>query len=245
MPAQAVILAGGSGTRLWPLVSDVPKPMAPVDGHPFMEYLIHQLVTAGIAEVVVCAGYMAETLQAHFGDGRQWGVRLTYSIEPQALGTGGALKLAEPLLVGDRWLVMNGDSLFDISLADLAAAHFRFGGPITLALSRAGDPGRYGGVTHDLDGSISAFVEKGDATTGMSAPDCINAGLYMIDRTTLAQIPADRPVSLEREVLPSFIGRGLSGALFEAAYFVDIGVPDDYRRAQLEREVFRRLRSPA
>lgn len=235
-PTQALILAGGAGTRLRSVVNDIPKPMAPIDGRPFLEYLVAQVAVAGVPEVVLLVGYRAEAIERHFGDGAGFGVRVRYSREREALGTGGALKLAEGLLVGDRWLVLNGDSLFDISLAELVARHIDRPAPATLALARVADPTRYGSVTLAADGSVTAFAEKSDAT----APNRINGGLYIIERSLVHRIPADRPVSFEREVLPQLVGQGLRGEPFDG-YFVDIGVPADYVRAQLDAAVFDRL----
>ena len=220
----------------------MPKPMAPVDGRPFLEYLLFQLRAAGIPSAVLCVGYRADVIREHFGDGAPWGIELAYSVESEPMGTGGALKLAGPLLDTDALVLMNGDSLFDIPLAQLIAAHIEppTRAPATLALAQVADGNRFGGVSVDADGQVAAFVEKPDAPPDTSAPQCINGGLYMIERTTLDLIPADRPVSFEREVLPLLVGRGLRGMAFDA-YFVDIGVPEDYLRAQHETDVFRRL----
>jgi NDP-sugar pyrophosphorylase family protein len=230
---QAIILAGGLGTRLRPLVSDIPKPMAEVAGRPFMEYLLLQLRRAGVTRVVICAGFKAEPLNAYFGDGSRWGAALEYSIEPEPLGTAGALKLAEPLLSGDRWLVMNGDSFLDISLAGLAEAHRRTPAPATIALARVADVQRYGSVNCAEDGSLTRFVEKGHST----GPGLVNGGIYVIERRTLELIPDRGATSLERDVLPQLVGRGLRGVQSDA-FFIDIGVPEDFLRAQQLGDLF-------
>ncbi len=235
---QAVILAGGLGTRLQSVVKGKPKPMAEVGGRPFLEYLIGQLRRDGFTDVLICAGFLAGELERHFGNGQAWGVNVGYSVETEARGTGGALKLAEPMLSGDRSLVMNGDSLFDISLHDLADAHAQRPAPATLALARVADGQRYGGVTCAPDGRITAFVEKPDA----AAPGLINAGVYIIERAVLDLIPADRPASLERDVLAKLAPEELRGVVFDG-YFVDIGTPEDYLRAERELDAFRDLAS--
>ena len=143
---HAIILAGGLGTRLRPALADVPKPMALVHGRPFLEYLLLQLRRAGYSQVVLCVGYRAEAIEAHFGDGHTLGMELCYSLEPEPLGTGGALKLAEGLLVGDSWLVLNGDSFFGIGLSELIDAHRASAAVATLALRREPEAGRYGSV---------------------------------------------------------------------------------------------------
>jgi len=235
-PRQALILAGGAGTRLRSVVSEMPKPMAPVADRPFLEYVVAQVVAAGVPEIVLLVGYLAQSIERHFGAGERFGAHITYSCDIEPLGTGGALKHAEPLLEGDRWLVLNGDSLFDISLAELVARHLRHPAPATLAVARVADQTRYGSVTLAADGRVTAFAEK----SGQTTPNHINGGLYMIERSALQRIPVDRPVSFEREVLPGLVGHGLRGEPFDG-YFVDIGVPADYAKAQLDRAVFDRL----
>ncbi len=224
---QAIILAGGLGTRLRPSVSNVPKSMAAVGGRPFLEHLLGQLQRAGFDSVVICAGYRADQLTDHLVDGTQFGLAIEVSTEEQPLGTAGALKLAEPLLRGDRWLLMNGDSYFDIPLDELVDRHEAAKARATIALVRVDDADRYGAVSLADDGAVTAFVEKG-TTSGAAS---INAGLYVIERDLLALIPAGAAVSLERDILPALIGRGLHGAEFEG-FFIDIGVPADYERAQ-------------
>jgi NDP-sugar pyrophosphorylase family protein len=224
---QAIILAGGLGTRLRGTVDGVPKSMAPVAGRPFLEFLLLQLRRSGFAGAVVCAGYRAGQLRAEFGDGSRWGIELAYSVEPEPLGTAGAIRLARPLLRGRRWLLMNGDSFFGISLAELVAADRHARATATIALASVDDARRYGRVECAPDGVVTRFVEKSDA----DGAGLVNAGIYVLGAAVLAAIPAGRPVSLEREVLPGFVGHGLHGVPFDAP-FIDIGAPDDYRRAQ-------------
>ena len=233
---QAIILAGGAGTRLRPLVSEVPKPLASVCGRPFVEYLIAQVAAAGVRKVTLLTGYMADALRANLG-GESHGVALEYSVESEPLGTGGALKNAEPLLEGDAWLMLNGDSLFDISLVELVANRST-DSPVTIALAEVSDTRRYGSVTADDDGSVIAFVEKSES----AGNGWINAGVYVVSRSVLGSVANGRPVSFEREILPALIGRGLRAQRF-GGFFIDIGIPDDYLRAQRECDVFDRLAS--
>jgi NDP-sugar pyrophosphorylase family protein len=232
------VLAGGAGTRLRPVISDLPKPLAMVCGRPFIEYLICQVAAAGITRATLLTGYMSELLRETIGD-MSHGVELEYSAESEPRGTGGALKLAEPLLAGDAWLLLNGDSLLDVSLNELVERHVA-GSFATLALTRVEDARRYGGVTTADDGGVTAFREKSDATEAYGA--WVNAGVYVLERAVLKLIDSDRPVSFESEVLPALIGRGLRAERLDG-YFIDIGIPDDYRRAQQECSVFERLAS--
>jgi D-glycero-alpha-D-manno-heptose 1-phosphate guanylyltransferase len=233
---HAIILAGGLGTRLRSVVSDVPKSLADVSGRPFIEYLFAQLGRDGFTEAVVCAGYMSDAIEAWLATAAGHGINAAVSLETEPLGTAGAVKNAEPYLVGDRWLLMNGDSFFDISLGTLVAAHESNPALVTIALARVEDGQRYGRVTCDADGVVLGFEEK----TSIPGGGLINSGLYIIERPLLAQIPADRPASLERDVLPA-LGRGEVRAVELDGYFVDIGVPDDYARAQRDAEVLEKL----
>jgi NDP-sugar pyrophosphorylase family protein len=236
MLEQAVILAGGAGTRLRPLVSDVPKPLAAIAGRPFIEYLLMQVRAHDIRQVVVCAGYRAEALMAHLGDGRRWDIEVVFSVEETPLGTGGALSRALPHISGDRCLVMNGDSFFDIPIGELYTAHVQAGSAITIALARAERSSRFGSVAIDPNGNVTEFLEK----SSVPGPALINAGLYIIERRELASIPAGKPVSLEREIMPAMIGHGLRGVVFDA-YFVDIGVPEDFIKAQQHTATWKRI----
>ena len=219
------MLVGGLGTRLRPAVGSTPKPMATVAGRPFLEYLLLQLRRDGFRDVVMLAGYGAEALRRYFREGREWGVSITYSSEPEPLGTGGALRHALPILEGQRFLVMNGDSFFDISLLDLTAAHRSDGitAAATLALARSGETERFGSVEVDAAERVTAFREK----IASRGEGLINAGLYVLERTTIEDIPAGRAVSLEREIFPDLVGRGLYGTELHGA-FIDIGIPEAY-----------------
>jgi NDP-sugar pyrophosphorylase family protein len=224
---QAVILAGGLGTRLRAALPDLPKTLAPVAGRAFVEYLLLQLRKHHVPEVILSVGYRADLIEEHVGDGRRWGVRARYAREAEPLGTGGALKRAEALLEGSTFLVMNGDSFFDIPLGELAAAHRTATALGTLALvDRPDADGRYGAVETDEAGRVVRFREKGSLGPGHG----FNGGIYVLEPELLAGIPEGRPVSLEREVFPGLGGR-LRGRPYDG-YFVDIGVPEDYEQVQ-------------
>lgn len=222
---QAVILVGGLGTRLGTLVADRNKPMAQVAGRPFLEYLLIQLRNYQVREVVLCVGYRGECIHQHFGSGAAWGLRLHYSWEQELRGTGGALKLAQNLIRGEDFLVLNGDSFFAMNLERLIAYHRDRKALATIALADVSDARRYGRVDLDADGAIRRFREKDDQPA--PTPGRINSGIYMFRRDLLDLIPAGRTVSLEHEVFPGLIGKGFYG-LPLPGYFVDIGVPADY-----------------
>ncbi len=224
---QALILAGGAGTRLRPVLEQLNKPMAPVAGRPFLEYLLLQLKKHEIDEVTLCVGYKANLIQSYFGTGDRWGMQVSYSYETDFLGTAGALKLAEDLIHEEVFFVMNGDSLFDIELRKLMHYHRNMKATATLALAHVDDTQRYGVVGMNESGRIVSFIEKREGkTVGL-----INSGVYVFAREVLNFIPGGQPVSLEQDILPGLIGRDLYGLPLKG-YFVDIGVPADYMRLQ-------------
>ncbi len=221
----AVILAGGLGTRLRSVVSHRPKVLAETCGRPFLSCLLDQLMTAGVAEVVLCTGYLGEQVEAAFGNSYR-DLRLIYSRESAPLGTGGALRDALPRVVCDPVLVMNGDSFFQVDLPALRAYHQARAARATLALARVPDTQRYGRVTLAEDGRVLAFEEKGR----QGGPGWINAGIYLVGRELLASIPSPGAVSLERQCFPAWIGDGLYGYPGPGR-FLDIGTPESYAAA--------------
>jgi len=232
----AVILCGGLGTRLRPVVPDRPKGLALVGGRPFLEYLFGWLRGAGIHDLILCTGYASEAIREHFGTGGPCGLSLRYSEEAVPLGTGGALRGAEHLISKGTFLVLNGDSIVDVDLERLLIDHLRRKSAATMTLALAPQPERYGQVSIGEQQEVLAFAEKEAA--GASGPArasrYINGGVYAFQREALALIPPAPPaVSLERSVLPRLIGNGLRGFRSEG-YFIDIGVPEDFRRAQEE-----------
>jgi NDP-sugar pyrophosphorylase family protein len=208
------------------VLADRPKPLAPVGGRPFIVRLLEQVARAGWSQAVLCTGHMAEAVEEALGEA-QAGLPLVYSREPEPLGTGGALRLALPLLESDPVLVLNGDSWAEVDLAVLADEHRRRGAPATLALVEVADAARFGRVRLGADGAVERFEEKAAA----HLPGLINAGIYLLSRRLIEAIPAGRPVSLEREVFPSLVGRGLSGVVFPGR-FIDIGTPESLAEAE-------------
>lgn len=225
---QALILAGGEGTRLRPLTSTIPKPVVPLVDRPFISYMIEWLRGHGVDDVILGCGFMADQVRDVLGDGSGLGVRLRYLEEPKPLGTGGALKFAEELL-DERFFMLNGDVLTDMDLTAQLKAHERTGARATLALIPVDDPSAYGLVRLASDGSVTEFVEKPGPEELDS--DLINAGAYILERDVLAGMPpAGTNVSIEREVFPALVGAGLYGYQ-TSGYWLDIGTPDRYLKA--------------
>lgn len=222
---EAIVLAGGFGTRLRTLVSDVPKPLAPVAGRPFLAWVLDFLATQGLRRVVLATGYMADKVQASVGESWQ-GMSIAYSVESEPLGTGGALKLAAARINGSAVHVLNGDTFLRYSLTALEATATAMGTPIAVALAEVPDVARYGSVaTHS--GRITAFREKGQQGAGW-----INAGSYFLSHQALQALPREVVFSLETEVLLPQAATGGLAALTDTRDFIDIGVPEDFVRAQ-------------
>jgi mannose-1-phosphate guanylyltransferase len=224
---QALLLAGGEGTRLRPLTLTTPKPVMPLAGRPFLSFMLNWAHSHGVDEAILSCGFMSDAVKLVLGDIYD-GMRLRYVVEDEPLGTAGPVRLAyDEGILEERLLVLNGDVLTDIDLTAELEQHERTGARATLALSEVEDTSSYGVVPTREDGAVEAFIEKG----GGDAPtNRINAGAYVIERDVVERIPAGRAVSFELEVFPSLVGDGLFG--YDAAgYWIDIGTPERYLEA--------------
>jgi NDP-sugar pyrophosphorylase family protein len=225
----ALILAGGLGTRLRSAVADRPKPLAPVAGQPFLSYLLEQLECAGLKRAILCTGHMGEQIEQAFG--QQFGkLQLLYSHETTPLGTGGALANAVASLDDAHFLALNGDSYCRFDLPSFQRFHQNRRAAATLLLTAVPDPARFGLVQRDPDGASVQFKEKSNVRP--TGPMTINAGVYLLDRRFLQGIPPDQPVSLEKDIFPQWIGRGLFGHR-TVGPFIDIGTPEAYAEARI------------
>lgn len=228
---KAVILAGGKGTRLRCVVKDVPKPMAPVNGRPFLEFLISRLVVQGFDKIVLSVGYLSEKIIDHFGDGSNFNASISYCVENVPLGTGGAIR--EVLLLADDEdiLVMNGDTFAAVDIKKLVSFHKNLKTKMTMAVIPRDDAARYGSVHLSSNGLVTAFTEKDLTGSGL-----INSGVYVINKALLASIPSGF-ISLESNVLPVLAIDGQLAAHIQDVPFIDIGVPvayDDFCRNSLK-----------
>lgn len=226
MPAdELILLVGGQGTRLRRVVPDLPKPLAPVAGRPFIAWLLDRYALVGIRRVVLAAGYRAQQIRDVVGE--QWaGMDILYSVENMPLGTGGAIRLAARLCQSDSVHVANGDTWLDYSPAALEEVTRDLDADAGLALAHVEDVGRYGRVD-TRDRRVVRFAEKGDTGPGM-----INAGCYFLRAAAVAALPEQGSCSFERELLESWSGSGRLAAFTRTAGFIDIGVPEDYAAAQ-------------
>jgi len=224
--AEAVILAGGRGTRLRSVVSDRPKVLAAVNGRPFLTYLLDQVAAAGILNVILCVGYRGDQVQAAFGQ-QYAGMHLIYSQETTPLGTGGALCLACPLITSNTFIAMNGDSFCNVNLKDLWEWHHTREAKATIVLTHQPDSTRYGRVSLSPEGIIMSFEEKGIATRA----GWMNAGIYVFNSEMMRTVHGvTHAVSLERQIIPGWVGQRLYGYQSHGR-FLDIGTPESYAQA--------------
>jgi D-glycero-alpha-D-manno-heptose 1-phosphate guanylyltransferase len=221
---KVLILAGGLGTRLRSVINDVPKPLAPINDIPYIAYILRALYQKGLTEVILSVGYKSQ----HFTDfillhkQQLPGMKLNLLVEPQPLGTGGALRYCYDKYPDDSYLIFNGDSFCDFSLEKILLIGKQQGSALVVA--EVPDVGRYGEVTVFDDGKVKAFHEKNDS--GQSG--LINAGIYYIPSHIVAECAAQKHFSLEHEIMPKLLELGLYAIKAEGE-FIDIGVPEDYQ----------------
>jgi NDP-sugar pyrophosphorylase family protein len=232
---KAVILAGGEGTRLRPLTLSVPKPVVPVVDRPFLRHQLDLLATVGVHEVVFSIAYQPERLRSVFGDGGLLGKRIHYAVEDTPLGTGGAVKNAERYL-DDVTVVFNGDVLTDVDLPRVVDEHRASGAVATLVLTPVPNPAAYGLVETDARGRVGKFLEKPEPS--QITTDTINAGIYVLQTSSLALMPPGVNHSIERAFFPELLRRGdLVRAHVHRGYWIDIGTPEKY--LQVHRDILR------
>jgi D-glycero-alpha-D-manno-heptose 1-phosphate guanylyltransferase len=231
---QAIILAGGLGTRLRTVVPDLPKPMAPVAGRPFLGWVLDALADAGFSRTVLAVGYRHEAIRDYLGTAWR-GLDLAYSVEDSPLGTGGAMRLALDQVGESPVFVLNGDTYVDLDYSAMRTAHLREGASLTVAVAHVPDVSRYGSLQIE-DGRICGFLEKGLQGSGY-----INAGVYLMATELLAHTALGASLSFEQDVLVPGVATLRPLAFQTEGLFIDIGVPEDYERAQgLFGELFRR-----
>lgn len=225
MLKEAIILAGGQGTRLKSVISDIPKPMAPIKNEPFLSYLLRQCAQNGIIHVILSVGYKHEIIQAHYANQYQ-GMKITYAIESEQLGTGGGIQYALSFCETNDVVILNGDSYFDINFSVFTALHRSKKSKFTMALKPMNNFDRYGSVAQE-DGRVKAFNEKEFCKSGL-----INTGIYCISKEDFLAIGFNRKFSFEQAFLSQYVNQWDFLAHVEDAFFIDIGIPADYETAQ-------------
>ncbi|MEW5828111.1 MAG: sugar phosphate nucleotidyltransferase [Chloroflexota bacterium] len=228
---KAVVLAGGKGTRLAPYTQILPKPLMPIGDMPILEILVRQMKRAGIQDIVVTVGHLAELLRSYFKDGSQFGVNISYSLEDQPLGTAGPLSLLDGL--GETFLVTNGDVLTTLPLAELIAYHRRSGAAATIAMHARKVRIDYGVIQFDGGHEVTGYIEK------PSYDYSVSMGIYVFDARVLPHIPYNQYLDFPDLVL-KLIGGGerVIGYPF-SGYWQDLGRPDDYAQANQEFETMK------
>jgi D-glycero-alpha-D-manno-heptose 1-phosphate guanylyltransferase len=223
---EAIILAGGFGTRLRQIVPDLPKPMAPIRGRPFLEILLSSLATRGFSRIILSLGFMAEKIIEHFGQEFS-GIQLVYVIEDTPLGTGGAVRLAMEQGLENHIFVFNGDTYLDLEVTDIEQ-HWQHQRSAIIVGREVADTARYGRLLVD-NGKIRGFAEKGLAGRGL-----INAGCYVLNNGQLNDFPLYTAFSLETDYFAKIVKDCPLDLFITAGDFIDIGIPADYARAQIE-----------
>lgn len=230
----AIILAGGYGSRLRSVVSDVPKPMAPINNQPFLNYQLRFLKKNGIKNVIFSVGHLAEKIIEFYGNSFD-GLTIKYAHEKETLGTGGGIRLAMQSTGEAEILVLNGDSLFDFDIQKFYDQHFQSQADFSLALRKVKNAGRYGNIEINGEHKIFSFKEKNkDTKEGL-----INAGVYILNKNLyVSQTPEQSKFSIERDFFEKQLEHfNIRGFEFEG-YFIDIGIPEDYEKAQHDFKAF-------
>lgn len=224
---EAIVLAGGMGTRLRSVIRDIPKPMAPIGERPFLSFLLDELQAQGIDRVILSTGYKHETVEDYYGKAYK-GMELVYSVEETPLGTGGAIKKALQQVESPHVLILNGDTMFRVDLQAMRKFHLEHDADLSLALKHMKDSQRYGVVETD-NKRVVHFQEKTESKAG-----AINGGVYMLRKQALLNRQLPEKFSFEKEFMEAHY-RELKVMAFESeGYFIDIGIPEDYTKAQTE-----------
>ncbi len=233
MIKEVIILAGGFGTRLAKTVPGIPKSLAPVNGRPFLEYVLDYLELYGVKKVILATGHLHDAIESHFGNKYKY-IHLAYSREEEPLGTGGAILQAMQQVEGKMAIVMNGDTMFRVNLGKLYDFQLIKDSCLTMVVREVKDASRYGTVEFDETGRITAFKEKGTNI----GPAFINGGVYAIRKDFLFSFDLPRKFSIERDFFEKVY---LSHPIYAHRcyqYFLDIGIPEDYERAQTDFRTF-------
>jgi NDP-sugar pyrophosphorylase family protein len=227
---KAVIIAGGLGTRLRPLTNTTPKPIVPVVNRPFVVHQIELLARHGVDEIILNLHYLSAEIKKVLGDGREWGIKLHYSIEEHPLGTAGAVKNAEEFFGDELLVIFNGDVLTDFDISKIAAYHQEKRALVTLTLTEVEDPTAFGLILTDKDGRVTKFIEK--PSWEMVTTHNINAALYIVDPVIFRQVPKGQSYSFERELYPALLEQGAAIYGYPSKdYWIDIGNPLKYKEA--------------
>lgn len=224
---DVAVLAGGLGTRLRSVLPDRPKVLAPINGRPYLDFLLDWLAGFGVRRVVLCLGYRADIVQAHLRAAPRHDMTVEFVVEPEPAGTAGALRYARDALQSDPVMVVNGDSFIDGDLCAFLTDHVSAGAVASILCASVADASRYGRIELNADGMVQQFAEKDPSA---APPGLINAGVYLFGRSILEEIADSGAASLEREIFPHLLMRGIRGQTTDGA-FLDIGTPESLSAA--------------
>ena len=231
---DVIVLCGGFGTRLSSVLKDLPKPMAPVSGKPFLYYILKKLEAEGFRRFILSTGYLGDKISARFGE-KSGEADIVYAREKEPLGTGGGIRYAMQYCSSGEVLVMNGDTFFDIPLNTFVEMHRREKADVSIALKKVDDCSRYGFVETDDKGRITAFREKKEGKK-----DCfINGGIYTVNRKTFMDLPLGEKFSMEKDFFQKYVNSLIFKGFPFDNYFIDIGIPEDYEKAQSDFKGFK------
>lgn len=230
---KAIIMAGGEGTRLRPVLKNLPKPMAPLLGVPIIERIVELLKYNNIRDIRITLRYMPEAIISHFGDGSDFGVRISYTVEDEALGTAGGVRACDDFYTNRDFLVISGDAACDFDLKALFECHMRHNNAVTMALFEDPEPLSYGLVLTDRRGAVVSFIEK--PSWNQVVTDRVNTGIYVLSPRAMEAIPKGLKADFAKDLFPELLRRGerMMGLPMEG-YWCDIGTPSAYYQCNLD-----------
>lgn len=225
---QAIVLVGGLGTRLKEVVKKVPKPLADIEGKPFLKILLDNLIKKGITDFVLAVSFKYEQV-VEFCNQQYKDINISYSVEEEPLGTGGAIKKALEKIKSAECFVFNGDSFFDVELKEIEDIYFQNNADVVIALKKTDQTSRYGTVVFDENKKINGFCEKSDRGDGF-----ISGGIYLINKDWYNSLDTESRFSVEKDVFEKHFNSSKFYGVISDGYFIDIGTPDDYHKGKNE-----------
>jgi len=226
---QAIILAGGSGSRLGNLVKNTPKPFLLVNKKPFVLKIVERLTNQGVKKIIFCLGHKPKKIVDFFSDGSKWGVEISYVIEDKLMGTAGAVRGAYKNISQSNVIILNGDSFCYFDIPNLVKQHQLNRADITISVLETSNPNRYGLVSFNKKMKISKFIEKNKNYEDKNY--FINAGVYVIKKSLIKKINENKPESLEKDFFPSFLDKNMQAFVIKNKKFIDIGTPESLEKA--------------
>ena len=228
---QAIILAGGVGSRLGNIVKDTPKPFLRVKNNPFILNIVERLISQNVKEIIFCLGYKPQKIINFFGDGSKWGIKVSYIIEEKLMGTAGAIRAAYKKISQSNVIVLNGDSFCYFDILGLITQHRLNNADATLSILKVNKPEKYGLILFNENMKVNKFLEK--SKKYKNKINYINAGVYIINKNLIKKIDNTKPVSLEKDFFPMNLDMNIQAFILKNEKFIDIGTPESLKKADL------------